>query len=223
MWGMYRLFSTLGSSPSDPCEPGIEGSTGGAELVRNLFEIQDIDEARRQEGIDDVELRQAIRGLAVGDDVKLTVVTGPRSSETVDVRITRIRGSQFRGKLINRLISNGPVRLAGGSIVVFSAAHIHSYRKHRNMPTTSVSKKPTSPVPVGLPISPTLPWTHEERLQRIEAMGERIAGYVRFMCQVGNLAGASDEAKTKAVAAFYEKMVTVERQLGQIHDGFRLE
>ena len=63
----------------------------------------------------------------------------------------------------------------------------------------------------------------EERLQRIEAMGLRIDGYVRFMCQVANLNGASAEVKERAVTDFYEQMIVVERQLGRIHENLRLE
>jgi hypothetical protein len=62
----------------------------------------------------------------------------------------------------------------------------------------------------------------EERLQRIEAMGQRISGYVRFMCQAGSLNGTSVEAKERAVRAFYERMVIVEKQLGLIQEDLRL-
>ena len=68
----------------------------------------------------------------------------------------------------------------------------------------------------------TPPWTMEERLQRIEAMGQRISGYVRFMCQAGSLNGTSVEAKERAVRAFYERMVIVEKQLGLIQEDLRL-
>lgn len=68
-----------------------------------------------------------------------------------------------------------------------------------------------------------LPLTLEERLHRIEVMGQRVAGYVQFMCQVVNLNNASAEAKERAVAAFYERMVVAEKQLGRIHDELRLE
>ncbi len=81
-----------------------------------------------------------------------------------------------------------------------------------------------SPTPSPTPSpSPTPPWTTEERLRRIEAMGQRIDGYVQFMCQVGSLNGTSAEAKERAVAAFYERLVIVESQLGRMHDSLRLE
>ena len=67
------------------------------------------------------------------------------------------------------------------------------------------------------------PWTLKERLERIEAMGQRIDGYVRFMCQVASLNNASAEAKERAVTAFYERMLVVEKQLGSIYDELRLE
>jgi hypothetical protein len=66
------------------------------------------------------------------------------------------------------------------------------------------------------------PCTTEERLQRIEAMRRRINGYVEYMCQNSSLNGTSMEAKEKAVATFYERMVILERQLGRIHDELQL-
>jgi len=62
----------------------------------------------------------------------------------------------------------------------------------------------------------------EERLQRIEAMNRRINAYVRFRCKAGNLNGTSAEAKDKAVAAFYERMAALERQLGRIQEDLQL-
>jgi hypothetical protein len=73
------------------------------------------------------------------------------------------------------------------------------------------------------PMALTTPWTTEERLQRVEAMGQRIHGYIEFMCQVGKQKTTSGEAQEKAVIAFYEQMVVVERQLRRIHDDFQLE
>jgi hypothetical protein len=69
---------------------------------------------------------------------------------------------------------------------------------------------------------PTPPWTMAERLQRIEAMGNRINSYIRFICQAGSLGGSSDEAKEKAVSAFYERLAAMESQLDQIQEGLRL-
>jgi hypothetical protein len=63
----------------------------------------------------------------------------------------------------------------------------------------------------------------EERLLRIEAMGKRIASFVEYMCSVRDLTTTSDEAKEKAVRAFYEKILLVERQLANIHDEFKLQ
>jgi hypothetical protein len=70
---------------------------------------------------------------------------------------------------------------------------------------------------------PTPPLTLEERLHGIEVMGQRIDGYIRFMCQVGSLNGISAEAKEKAVTAFYERIVVVESQLGRIQEDLQLE
>jgi hypothetical protein len=94
-------------------------------------------------------------------------------------------------------------------------------KKGRNSagPVASVSAKE---VLAGGPWA-TPPWTLEERLHRIEAMGLKIEGYIRFMCQVAGLEGASAEAKERAVAAFYDRMVDAERALGHIHEDLRLE
>jgi hypothetical protein len=62
----------------------------------------------------------------------------------------------------------------------------------------------------------------EERLRCIEAMNQRFNGYVQFMGKVGQLNGTSAEAKEKAVAAFYERMVVLERQLGRIQEDLQL-
>jgi len=66
------------------------------------------------------------------------------------------------------------------------------------------------------------PLTTEERLKCIEALGERIAGYVRFMSAVGTLDGSSQELKERAVAAFYEQLARTEVQLRRIQDDLRL-
>jgi hypothetical protein len=60
-------------------------------------------------------------------------------------------------------------------------------------------------------------------LQRIEALGDRIADHVRFMCEPGTTEGNSAEAKERARAAFYERLLVVERQLGRIKEAFLLE
>jgi hypothetical protein len=86
------------------------------------------------------------------------------------------------------------------------------------------ARPPTPPAEDGPPTGPwaTAPRTPEERLRRIEALGRQVNGYVQFMCQVGKLRGTSAEAKDKAVAAFYERMVVLERQLGRIQEELQL-
>jgi hypothetical protein len=80
---------------------------------------------------------------------------------------------------------------------------------------------PVAVEPQGAPQN-SPPWTTEERLQRIRALGERIGKYVEDMCAVGSLNGTSAEAKDKAVAVFYERMVVLERQLGRIQEELHL-
>ena len=70
----------------------------------------------------------SIRRLRVGDLVNLTFLTGTTSlgHETLLVRITSIRGYEFRGKLAQRGAPTGRSKLQDGSPVVFTTAHIHS-------------------------------------------------------------------------------------------------
>jgi hypothetical protein len=99
--------------------------------MRNVVEIEDIEQRRLRAGIDDVELRSEIRDLQVGDVVRLTFLTGTTSFETLSVRITRISGSAYRGKLADRPVAPALSKLRAGSPVAFTAAHIHSLEKRR--------------------------------------------------------------------------------------------
>jgi hypothetical protein len=75
--------------------------------------------------------------------------------------------------------------------------------------------------PVGGPwLTPA--WTTEERLLRIEIMGQRIHSSVQFMCQIGTMNGTSSEAKEKAVTAFYERLLALEQQLSKIQENLQL-
>ena len=99
----------------------------------NPVRIENIDAMRRREGIDDVELSEDIRGLAVGDFVRLTLLIGdpPVASETVVVRITAIDGPVFRGALDRRPVAKGLSELRAGSPLAFTATHIHSIPQGR--------------------------------------------------------------------------------------------
>ena len=97
--------------------------------MQTTVELENIEEMRRQEGIDDVELRVDIRGLLAGDFVRLTFLTGTTSFETLVVRITSIRGSAFRGKLVRRPTSASLRKLSAGAAIAFTTAHIHSLLK----------------------------------------------------------------------------------------------
>ena len=91
-------------------------------------EIEDIDELRRRVGIYDVQLREEIRALRPGDHVRLTLLggPGPQAGQTLRVRITRIRGEEFRGKLVDRPATRARSGLDAGSAIAFTASHIHS-------------------------------------------------------------------------------------------------
>lgn len=65
-------------------------------------------------------------------------------------------------------------------------------------------------------------WTREERLRRIETMGQRIQGYVQFLSEIADLKGSSDEEKEKAVEKFYDRMTAMESQLSRILEELQL-
>ena len=80
---------------------------------------------------------------------------------------------------------------------------------------------PTGPEP--LPDSWRVPpQTTEDRLARIQLLGQRIDGYIRFMRAIGTLQGTSAEAKDGAVALFYERLVTLEQELARIQENLQL-
>src|SRR5258708_5853692 len=93
--------------PGAGAAPRKRSADGGATpesmkgpTMSQRVQFENIEEMRRTAGIDDVELREAIRQLQVGDSVKLTLlIAGSFPGEPVIVRITSINGNQFRGKL----------------------------------------------------------------------------------------------------------------------------
>ena len=76
-------------------------------------EIENIDELRRLEGIDDVELHDDIRRLQVGDCVRLTFLSGVNTRETLPVRITRVQAGRFRGRLAGPICEAGSCSVCG--------------------------------------------------------------------------------------------------------------
>ncbi len=87
--------------------------------VQNSLAIENIDELRLEQGIDDVELHNEIRALQVGGFVKLTLLTGVRGSvsETLLFRITDRKGSRFRGELAAAPTVSGLSGVAIGLII----------------------------------------------------------------------------------------------------------
>jgi hypothetical protein len=98
------------------------------------IEIENIDELRRQEGIDDVELHADIGRLRVGDHVRLTFLSGVNLRETLPVRITSIQGRLFRGRLARPPAHPELLNLRPAALVTFSAAQIHSIAIARATP-----------------------------------------------------------------------------------------
>ena len=105
-----------------------------------VIEIENIDEIRRSEGIDDVELHEDIRRPRVGDHVHLTFLAGATLRETLPVRITRIRAGQFRGRLAGPVARPELLGLRPDALVSFTAGQIHSIAKPQPAPPRGKSK-----------------------------------------------------------------------------------
>jgi hypothetical protein len=102
--------------------------------MSTVIPLENIEELRREQGIDDVDLRLEIRALKVGDFVKVTFIVGTAAFETLSVRITSIRGSAFRGKLDKRPKASGLRNLPAGAPIQFTTAHIHSLIRRQEVP-----------------------------------------------------------------------------------------
>ena len=96
--------------------------------MRTSTTIENIGEMRRRVGIDDVELRDAIAGLEPGEFVRLTFLPDAKENggETLTVRITGIKGLRFQGVLVETPANHDLAGLEIGTLVVFTAGHIHS-------------------------------------------------------------------------------------------------
>jgi hypothetical protein len=68
----------------------------------------------------------------------------------------------------------------------------------------------------------TFPLSPGDPLARIRMLGQRIDGYIQFMCDVGRLNGSSAEAKNKAVTVFCERLAAMEQELGRIQEELQL-
>jgi len=111
-----------GSAEVDP-KLAIESAA-----MRQRIELENIEEMRREAGIDDVELHEAIRGLRAGDSVRLTARVGARAFPGVCllIRITSIRGNLFRGRVDRKSSSTTLAEVKAGSLLTFTVDHIHS-------------------------------------------------------------------------------------------------
>jgi hypothetical protein len=94
--------------------------------MRKCVQIENIEEMRRRQGIEDVKLHEDIGRLRPGDLVNVTFLSGPTSFETLVVRITSVRGTAFPGKLVGEPDAPGLAGLRVGSPIAFGADRIHS-------------------------------------------------------------------------------------------------
>lgn len=216
--------------------------------MSTAVKIEDIEELRQGEGIDDAELRHEVARLSVGDVVLLTFLgsADPPARETLPARITRVRGAALRGKLLRRPACVTLSALGAGSVVTFTRAQVHSIlpppravpvrlaahvlssrgprAKGVSVTTPKAESRPApwDPAEPGLRTHLRPPLTTQERLERIVVLGQRVSRSIEFMCQVDGLSGASAEAKEQAVIAFYERLLALEGHLNRVAEGLRL-
>jgi hypothetical protein len=96
--------------------------------MHHAVEIENIEELRRRQDIDDPDLREAIKALRAGDQVRLTFLNNasPGRSDTVLVRVTSIKRTVYRGRLLASPIGLGTPGPRAGDLVMFGREHIHS-------------------------------------------------------------------------------------------------
>lgn len=111
--------------------------------MRSPAGIENIEELRRHNGIDDVELRDAVRGLHVGDAVNLTFLggTGAFGGETLLVRITGIHGRLLKGRLAAKPASVALSGLHVGSSVAFTRGQVHSLPRDSSTETPAIARR----------------------------------------------------------------------------------
>lgn len=94
--------------------------------MSNRICIEDIETMRREAGIDDVDLRNAVRRIQPGDFVNLTFRAGIGSPETLVVRVTTVNSAKYEGELAQAPTVNSLLSMRIGSPMSFAATHIHS-------------------------------------------------------------------------------------------------
>lgn len=94
--------------------------------MKSPIDLEDIDSMRLQLGVDDVDLRDRIKQLVVGDCVRLTFLSTIKGNHTLMVRITSAKNGAFRGRLLQVPVKMAPSALRVGILIPFAAEHIHS-------------------------------------------------------------------------------------------------
>jgi hypothetical protein len=92
--------------------------------------------------------------------------------------------------------------------------------KTKAPPAPPASLPAEAPPPGGRPRAAVL--NTEQRLEGIESMRQRVNSYADYIRQSASLPSTSREAREQAIAAFYDRMATFERELSRIEEGLRL-
>lgn len=200
--------------------------------MQTTLAIEDIQERRRRQGIEDVELEDVIRNLSTGDQVLLTLSTTVEGlvGEMLLVRITSIRGRVLRGKVVKSPLRGGQPHVQPGTVVTFNRTHIHSVPGTRAATASRFSTEGPIVIPKAKSASGVTPksqakekpLTMEECLQQITALVGKIDGYAQYINQIATLPGTSTETKEKAVFAFHERLLFLERHLARIQEDLQL-
>jgi hypothetical protein len=84
-------------------------------------------------------------------------------------------------------------------------------------------RPPVPPVEPLLQLLQKPPASREELLVHIKGLGKLITSYVQEMSQIDKRTGLSEEAKARAITAFYEQLARSESRLRSIHEAWQLE
>jgi hypothetical protein len=104
--------------------------------TKRCYTLENIEALRQSCGIHDVELSREIARLSPGNRVRLTFMSERLATDTLWVRITLIRGAEFRGVLAENPNISGLSPLKVGDYITFTADHIHSLAKQLATPVT---------------------------------------------------------------------------------------
>jgi hypothetical protein len=124
---------------------------------------------------------------------------------------TKPRPARAASKVTRPPIKKAPLRKATPALPRAASASAKAPPPTSKAPLASTAELPRTP-----------PATAEEFLTHIGVLGKRVEGHVAFMSAVERMNGTSAEAKNKALSLFYQRLVTMELELGRVREELEL-